>query len=61
MGREYDAQRSSNAVPHCLLRIHLPAVSRRLTEYIFPRMYARMYYAHPRARVMSFSPRRSLT
>jgi hypothetical protein len=26
-----------------------------VTETIFPRIYARMYYAHPRARVMSFS------
>jgi len=29
----------------------------RLTEIIFPRIYARMYYAPPRARVMSFSAR----
>ncbi len=29
----------------------------RLTEIIFPRVYARTYYAHPRARVMSFSAR----
>ncbi len=28
---------------------------RRITETILPRIYARMYYAHPRARVMSFS------
>jgi hypothetical protein len=27
----------------------------RLTETIFPRTYARMYYAPPRARVLSFS------
>jgi hypothetical protein len=26
-----------------------------VTETIFPRIYARTYYAHPRARVMSFS------
>ena len=26
-----------------------------LITTIFPRIYARMYYAHPRARVMSFS------
>ncbi len=29
--------------------------NRMLTETIFPRIYARTYYAHPRARVMSFS------
>ncbi len=28
-----------------------------LTETIFPRIYACTYYAHPRARVMSFSTR----
>jgi len=28
----------------------------RLITTIFPRIYARTYYAHPRARVMSFSP-----
>jgi hypothetical protein len=27
----------------------------RVTETIFPRIYGRMYYAHPRARVVSFS------
>ena len=30
--------------------------SSRLITTIFPRIYARTYYAHPRARVMSFSP-----
>ena len=35
----------------------MPVALGRLTETIFPRIYARMYYAHPRARVMSFSAR----
>jgi hypothetical protein len=33
----------------------MPVALGRLTETIFPRIYARMYYAHPRARGMSFS------
>ena len=32
-------------------------VIRGLTEDILPRIHARTYYAHPRARVMSFSAR----
>jgi hypothetical protein len=34
----------------------MPVALGRLTEYIFPRIYARTYYAHSRARAMSFSP-----
>ena len=34
-----------------------PARVRRLITTIFPRIYARTYYAHPRARVVSFSAR----
>ena len=30
-------------------------IKRLLITTIFPRIYARTYYAHPRARVMSFS------
>ncbi len=33
----------------------LSSSSRLLTETIFPRINAHTYYAHPRARVMSFS------
>jgi hypothetical protein len=33
----------------------MPVALGRLITTIFPRIYARMYYAHPRARVMSFS------
>jgi hypothetical protein len=32
-----------------------PVALGRLITTIFPRIYARTYYAHPRARVMSFS------
>ena len=34
-----------------------PVALGRLITTIFPRIYARTYYAHPRARVMSFSIR----
>ena len=34
-----------------------PVALGRLITTIFPRIYARTYYAHPRARVMSFSAR----
>jgi hypothetical protein len=37
--------------------VWMPVALGRLTETIFPRIYARTYYAHPRARVMSFSAR----
>jgi hypothetical protein len=34
---------------------HRAFTSKAVITTIFPRIYARMYYAHPRARVMSFT------
>ena len=58
-------QLAGGAQPH-LLQCTATAAEVSLTEAsatetaittIFPRIYARTYYAHPRARVMSFSAR----